>query len=69
MPDNRKSIKVIPGVKWELEVMKRQLGLKSESEAILYLKEFYNLQRSKLTLDSHNEIKQHVQELHRQQSI
>ncbi|MNG37335.1 hypothetical protein D3C84_1246510 [compost metagenome] len=69
MKDTRKSIKVIAGVKYELEVMKRQLGLKSESEAILYLKEFYDLHRSRLTLDNHNEFKQRVQHLHRQQSI
>lgn len=69
MDDTRKSIKVISGVKYDLSVLKKHLGLKSESEVICYLQEFYSQQKAKHTLVSHNEIKERVQMLHRQKSL
>lgn len=69
MTDQRKSIKVSPGVKYELTVLKKHLGLRTESEVILYLQEFYEDRKASQTLVSHNEIKARVEQLHRQQSF
>lgn len=66
MSDDRKSIKVQSGAKYELGVIKQRLGLKSESEAILYLSEFYNLHSERQTLKEHEKLKADVQKLHRQ---
>lgn len=69
MSDSRKNVKVIPGVKYELTALKKHLGLRTESEVILYLQEFYEERKASQTLVSHNEIKARVEQLHRQQSF
>lgn len=64
--NNRKSIKVSPAVKVEIEGLKRKLNLKNESEVIAYLKVFYDQKRDIMTVTQHEKALRVVKDLQNQ---
>jgi hypothetical protein len=66
MADIRKNVKVHPGIKFDLSVVKKHNGFKTESEAISYLLELYDIKRPFLTFKEHESIKEAVENIHRQ---
>lgn len=64
-----KSTKVNPLVKENIEILKKKLGLKSESEVIQYLVLFYDKFWIDLHLASHQEMIKKVKDLHTQPTL
>lgn len=65
----RKPMQVHTNVKNIVQDLKKDLELKSESEVIAYLYEFYQLRHKSLTLDEHKQIKSSIENLINQASL
>lgn len=70
MRDNRKSVKATPAVKAELEALKKELNLSSESEVLAYLQIMYrNIKGNKINLTDHQKFLKHAKEVNQQTSF
>ncbi|WP_323480935.1 hypothetical protein [Acinetobacter baumannii] len=70
MKDTRKSIKVAPVVKAEIEAIRKELEVKTESHALAYLAAMYWDQKNKkILLGDHQKYKQSADEANDQKSI
>lgn len=70
MKDNRRSIKVVPIVKAEIESIRAELGLKTESHVIAYLTSLYTDQKkNRIKLAEHQAYIKESEEKHNQLTI
>lgn len=65
----RKTIQANPVVKAGLEALKKEFGLKTESEVIAYLLNYYSDHKKTVTLDEHNRLVRQVHHIHNQGSL
>lgn len=70
MRDTRKNIKAAPAVKADIESIRLELGLKTESQALAYLAAMYRDQKSKrILLADHQRYLAEAEEKNNQASI
>lgn len=70
MADNRKSIKVPPAVKAEIDAIRKELGAKTEAHVLAYLGAMYRDQKTKkITLADHQEYVKRAEEMNDQASL
>lgn len=70
MKDTRKNIKVVPMVKAQIESLRNELGLKTESHVLAYLVAMYSDQKhKKISLGDHQEYLKDAEEANRQTSL
>lgn len=70
MRDNRKNIKAAPAVKADIESIRLELGLKTESQVLAYLAAMYRDQKSKrILLADHQRYLAEAEEKNNQASI
>lgn len=70
MKDNRKSMKMAPIVKENIESLRKELGFRTESHVLAYLVAMYRDQKRKtITLGDHQKYVSHSEEIHNQKSI
>ncbi|MDQ0497253.1 hypothetical protein [Paenibacillus brasilensis] len=63
--DSRRNIKAIAPVKADIESIRTELGLKSESQVLAYLTAMYRDQKDKkITLKDHQDYMRHVEDVH-----
>lgn len=70
MKDNRKNIKAAPAVKAEIEAIRKELGVKTESHVLAYLAAMYRDQKKKsIRLGDHQNYMEESEEKNNQKSI
>ncbi|MMZ55620.1 hypothetical protein D1872_174810 [compost metagenome] len=70
MKDTRKSIKVAPAVKAEIEAIRKELKVKTESHVLSYLAAMYQDQKEKrIKLGDHQKYMRAAEESHNQKSL
>lgn len=65
----RKQMQVYAQAKALVEEVKKELGLKNESEAIAYLYMIRDIYKDKITFVQHQEAMRRVEEIHNQQIL
>ncbi|GBK66273.1 hypothetical protein PbDSM24746_62770 [Paenibacillus macerans] len=70
MKDTRKNIKADPAVKAEIEAIRKELGVKTESHVLAYLAAMYHdRNKRKITLGDHQSYLGAAEEANNQKSI
>lgn len=65
----RKTIQANPVVKSGVAALKKEIGVKTESEVIAYLLNYYSDHKKTITLDEHNRLIRNVIHIHNQISL
>lgn len=67
--DQRKNVKVTPGVKNRLDELKRSLKVKTESEVMAYLISLHQDVYQKITLVQHDSVMKAARDLNNESSL